>query len=243
MGRVWEASTRTLAIVVSALCIAMLVVALVLADGGQATSAANPTASPLASPTPKPNLKRLTKAQFVSEADKICKKLDTVRLPQELTGLERRAKAVAKFRTQLLRVVDRLLALVPPKADKAYLEKHFFTALRDDKKIVTVFFTRMEKALRKGDLVELAQLQNAAYSVNVGFPSVEPLQKYGFRVCVPPPPTPIPVYQPAPYVPPTYPPYQPYYPTPSPYQPPPYVPPDPYPYPTPTPTPLIDLRP
>jgi hypothetical protein len=240
MDRVWGLSTRTLAFGATALCVLMLIAALVLADGGQPTKAAISSASPTPSASPKP--KPLTRAKFIASADKICGRIDKITLPQDLQGLERRARAIAKFRKQITHGINELLALVPPKADAKYLDKHFFTALRDDKKIVTVFFTRMEKALRKGDLVELAQLHNAAYGADVAFTSIEPLQSYGFRVCVPPPVTPPPVYQPAPYVPPTYPPYDPYvYPTPEPYQPQPYVPWTPPP--TPTPTPLIDLRP
>jgi hypothetical protein len=236
--------THVLVPVVVALSVCLLALAVVLSapsETAQVVARATPTVAPAKTPAPKP----LSKQQFVAKADKLCGKLDKVTLDPKSSGLEDSAKDIAKFRKQFVAGLDAILRLEPPAKDRKFIEKYFFTPVRDDKKIITVYLKRMEKAFLAGDLVELSQLRSVGYG-NVGAfnDNVPKLQKYGFRVCVPPPPEQYvaPSYVPPPqqsYIPPA--PYSdPYYPTPAPYVPPqdPYYPPT---YPTPTPTPFIDI--
>lgn len=154
-----------------------------IAQAPEATSIATPD------PTPKPEPKRLTKADFVARAEKICAKLNVLEPSvSEEAGLDESADAVGAFRTEFDRLLGELLDLRPPSKDESFLKQNMFTPLKDIRKISNNLFTRMEDALREGDLVELNEIDRTLYAMGDPFVSEsavdQKLRQYGFRACI-----------------------------------------------------------
>ena len=175
-------SSGAAAQIVSALCIALLALTLILNGGGEAVQVATPTSTPV--PTPQV----LTKAQFIQRADEICAALNVMEPDPSAATFDQAADEMARFRDKVVGAIDELLALQPPAADRAFLDKEFLALVRDARKIFVSLFDRVEAALRAGDLVALNQIDQAVNDDSPWGPT-EPaattatLRSYGFDDC------------------------------------------------------------
>lgn len=123
------------------------------------------------------------RAAYVGKAEAVCAKANTekkaLKTPTSVKELSPYVDAVVRIADE---TATSLLALTPPAKDKADLDKHVFTPLKDQLSRGRTYAEKVRAAAKRNDAIGLAKLLSDPPNKTAA--DLVWMRKYGFSQCV-----------------------------------------------------------
>lgn len=123
------------------------------------------------------------RTDYLVKAEAVCDKANSEKKALKTPSS---VKELSPYVDAVVGIADRsttaLLALTPPKQDRADLDKHVFTPLHDQLVLARGYADKVRAAAKKNDAVELSQLLSDP--PNKTRADLAWMRSYGFRACV-----------------------------------------------------------
>lgn len=124
-----------------------------------------------------------SRTQYLVKAEAVCQKANA---QQKALKTPTSVKELSPYVDAVVRIADttatELLRLSPPKQDRAALDKHVFTPLKDQLDRGRAYADKVRAAARRNDVIELAKLLSDPPNKTAA--DLTWMRHYGFQECV-----------------------------------------------------------